>query len=201
MVQQVLNQLVEDLLVIIKKLLVLEMIVDESLEMIEDESLDLIKDETLKLDEILSRLSDVVVFSLLLTPLCCDDTHNVTPRVSALAGCDRLVSKPMVIEKKSEGKWIMKKEKRMISKDGIISEFHGYTPSKEEEEEEDEEEEEEEKKEESVKKGSKEASEMGSNSESSGYAASDNEVESDLKSTTMSEPKCKEMEDTCESGV
>ncbi|GKA28171.1 hypothetical protein Tco_0714339 [Tanacetum coccineum] len=36
--------------------------------------------------------------SLLLTPLCCDDIHDVTPRVSALAGCDRLVSKPMVIE-------------------------------------------------------------------------------------------------------
>ncbi|GKA18569.1 hypothetical protein Tco_0698484 [Tanacetum coccineum] len=28
--------------------------------------------------------------SLLLTPLCCDDIHDVTPRVSALAGCDRL---------------------------------------------------------------------------------------------------------------
>nr|GFC26458.1 hypothetical protein [Tanacetum cinerariifolium] len=26
--------------------------------------------------------------SLLLTLLCCDDTHDVTPRVSALAGCD-----------------------------------------------------------------------------------------------------------------
>ncbi|GJZ74428.1 hypothetical protein Tco_0638574 [Tanacetum coccineum] len=37
--------------------------------------------------------------SLLLTPLCCDDIHEVTPRVSALAGCDRLVSEPMVIEK------------------------------------------------------------------------------------------------------
>ncbi|GJY18563.1 putative reverse transcriptase domain-containing protein [Tanacetum coccineum] len=36
--------------------------------------------------------------SLLLTPLCCDDIHDVTPRVSALAGCDRLVSKPLVIE-------------------------------------------------------------------------------------------------------
>ncbi|GJX17657.1 hypothetical protein Tco_0218489 [Tanacetum coccineum] len=33
--------------------------------------------------------------SLLLTPLCCDDIHDVTPRVSALAGCDRLVSKPV----------------------------------------------------------------------------------------------------------
>ncbi|GKF83480.1 hypothetical protein Tco_0245136, partial [Tanacetum coccineum] len=26
--------------------------------------------------------------SLLLTPLCCDDIHDVTPRVSTLAGCD-----------------------------------------------------------------------------------------------------------------
>ncbi|GJS32492.1 hypothetical protein Tco_0530874 [Tanacetum coccineum] len=29
-------------------------------------------------------------FSLLLTSLCFDDTHDITPRVSALAGCDRL---------------------------------------------------------------------------------------------------------------
>ncbi|GJV45499.1 hypothetical protein Tco_1430035 [Tanacetum coccineum] len=36
--------------------------------------------------------------SLLLTPLCCDDIHDVMPRVSALAGCDRLVSEPLVIE-------------------------------------------------------------------------------------------------------
>ncbi|GJR49869.1 hypothetical protein Tco_1400390 [Tanacetum coccineum] len=64
-----------------------------------------------------------------------------------------------------------------------------------------EEEAEEEEKEESKKKGSKEASEIGSNSESSGYATSDNEVESDLESTVRSEPKCKEMEDTCESGI
>ncbi|GJU33503.1 putative reverse transcriptase domain-containing protein [Tanacetum coccineum] len=32
------------------------------------------------------------------TPSCCDDIHDVTPRVSALAGCDRLVSEPLVIE-------------------------------------------------------------------------------------------------------
>ncbi|GJV40565.1 hypothetical protein Tco_1419005 [Tanacetum coccineum] len=29
--------------------------------------------------------------SLLLTPLCCDDIHDVTPRVSALAGCESIV--------------------------------------------------------------------------------------------------------------
>nr|GEW47755.1 hypothetical protein [Tanacetum cinerariifolium] len=61
------------------------------------------------------------------------------------------------------------------------------------------EEEEEEEKEESKKKGSKEASKIRSNSESLGYAAFDNEVESDLESSTRSEPKCKEMEDTYES--
>ncbi|GKC85678.1 hypothetical protein Tco_1141395 [Tanacetum coccineum] len=46
-----------------------------------------------------------------------------------------------VIMRKLEGKWIMKKEMRMISKDGIISEFPGYTSSKEEKDEEEEEEE------------------------------------------------------------
>ncbi|GJZ77231.1 putative reverse transcriptase domain-containing protein [Tanacetum coccineum] len=78
----------------------------------------------------------------------------------------------------------MKKEMRMISKDGIISKFPGYTSSKEEEEEEDEEEEEEEDEE-----------------EPPGYAAIDNEVESDLESTTRSEPKCKKMEDTLSNNV
>nr|GEY57637.1 hypothetical protein [Tanacetum cinerariifolium] len=86
-----------------------------------------------------------------------------------------------LIMRKSKGKWIMKKEMRMISKDGKISEFPRYTSSKEEEEEEE--------KEESEKKGSKEASEMRSNSESSSYAASDNKVESDLESTARSKPK------------
>ncbi|GJT60521.1 hypothetical protein Tco_1004054 [Tanacetum coccineum] len=52
--------------------------------------------------------------------------------------------KEKLIMRKLEGKWIMKKEMRMISKDGTISEFPGYTSSKEKEEEEDEEEEEEE---------------------------------------------------------
>ncbi|GJU06924.1 hypothetical protein Tco_1123354 [Tanacetum coccineum] len=36
--------------------------------------------------------------SLLLTPLCCDDIHEVTPRVSALARCDILVTEPLVIK-------------------------------------------------------------------------------------------------------
>ncbi|GJX32520.1 putative reverse transcriptase domain-containing protein [Tanacetum coccineum] len=30
--------------------------------------------------------------------MCCDDAYHVTSRVSALAGCDRLVSEPLVIE-------------------------------------------------------------------------------------------------------
>ncbi|GJT98768.1 hypothetical protein Tco_1094286 [Tanacetum coccineum] len=99
-----------------------------------------------------------------------------------------------LIMRKLKGKWIMKKKMRMISKDGTISEFLGYTSSKEEEDEEEDEEE-------SEKKRSKEASGMGLNSEPPGYAAIDNEVESDLESTSRSEPKCKEMEDTCESVV
>ncbi|GKE55528.1 hypothetical protein Tco_1494713 [Tanacetum coccineum] len=106
--------------------------------------------------------------------------------------------------RKVEGKWIMKKEMRMISKDGTISEFPGYTSSNKEEEKEDEEEneeedekeDEEEEKEESEKKRSKEAAEIGSNSEPPGYASIDNEVESDPESTARSEPKCKDMEDT-----
>ncbi|GJR37636.1 putative reverse transcriptase domain-containing protein [Tanacetum coccineum] len=36
--------------------------------------------------------------SLLLTPLYCDDIHDVTPRVSALTGCNRLVSESLDIE-------------------------------------------------------------------------------------------------------
>ncbi|GJV63704.1 hypothetical protein Tco_1474532 [Tanacetum coccineum] len=44
-------------------------------------------------------LSYACIDSVLLTLLCCDDIHEVTPRVSALAGCDRLVSEPLVIEK------------------------------------------------------------------------------------------------------
>ncbi|GJS58988.1 hypothetical protein Tco_0653772 [Tanacetum coccineum] len=51
MIQQGLSQIVYDLLMIVKKQLVLEMIVDGSLEMIEDESLEMIIDETLKLDD------------------------------------------------------------------------------------------------------------------------------------------------------
>nr|GEU74674.1 hypothetical protein [Tanacetum cinerariifolium] len=41
--------------------------------------------------------------SLLLTPLCCDDIHLVTPRVSALAGCDNLVIKESLVKTKQKG--------------------------------------------------------------------------------------------------
>nr|GEU57429.1 hypothetical protein [Tanacetum cinerariifolium] len=82
------------------------------------------------------------------------------------------------------------------------SEFPGYTSFKGEEDKEEEEKmEEEEEKEESKKKGSEEALEIGSNSETPGYVAFDNEAELDLEFTARSEPKCKEMEDTCESSV
>ncbi|GJW81491.1 hypothetical protein Tco_0145466 [Tanacetum coccineum] len=49
MVQQGLNQLVKDLLMIVEKQWVLEMLVDESLDMIVDESLDMIVDESLNM--------------------------------------------------------------------------------------------------------------------------------------------------------
>ncbi|GJV37098.1 hypothetical protein Tco_1409575 [Tanacetum coccineum] len=41
--------------------------------------------KTITLVNVIYACSD----SLLLIPLCCDDIHDVTPRVSALAGCDR----------------------------------------------------------------------------------------------------------------
>nr|GEW04081.1 reverse transcriptase domain-containing protein [Tanacetum cinerariifolium] len=45
------------------------------------------------------------LFSLLLTPLCCDDTHDVTPRVSTLAGCNTLepIEEEPLEEPKEEG--------------------------------------------------------------------------------------------------
>ncbi|GJU10214.1 putative reverse transcriptase domain-containing protein [Tanacetum coccineum] len=42
--------------------------------------------------------------SLLLTPLCCDDIHDVTPRVSALAGCD-IASDPKTADPKTIDKY------------------------------------------------------------------------------------------------
>nr|GEU45020.1 putative reverse transcriptase domain-containing protein [Tanacetum cinerariifolium] len=109
--------------------------------------------------------------------------------------CDTFWEK--LIMRELEGEWTMQKEMRMISKDGTISKFPRFTSSKEEEnEEEDEGKEEEEEKEELEKKRSKEASKIGSNSKPPCYATIDNDVESDLESTTRSEPICKEIEDT-----
>ncbi|GJX07720.1 hypothetical protein Tco_0195652 [Tanacetum coccineum] len=118
----------------------------------------------------------------------------VTPRVSVLAGCDILVSEPLVIEKKQTIKEVDKKrhevETKMIAKDGTVSKsfgkFPGYTPSKEEEEE-------------PENKGSKEAPEKGPNYKFLSYAVSDSD--SDLESTAKSGPKCNELEDTCENRV
>ncbi|GKB36423.1 hypothetical protein Tco_0881365 [Tanacetum coccineum] len=81
--------------------------------------------------------------SLLLTPLCYDDIHDVMPRVSALAGCDRLVSEPLVIEKveekmtlkEADGKTVEEIETKIIAKDGIVTrvpgKFQGYETSEE----------------------------------------------------------------------
>ncbi|GJS72234.1 hypothetical protein Tco_0705075 [Tanacetum coccineum] len=44
--------------------------------------------ENTEVREILFLYCYAFSVSLLLTPLCCDDIHDVTPRVSALAGCD-----------------------------------------------------------------------------------------------------------------
>ncbi|GJT12517.1 hypothetical protein Tco_0859559, partial [Tanacetum coccineum] len=86
--------------------------------------------------------------SLLLTPLCCDDIHDVMPRVSALAGCDKFGIrafgyrelglyprriKEKLTKKQVGGKWILVREMTMISKDGEISEFPEYHSSGEEE--------------------------------------------------------------------
>ncbi|GJX41872.1 hypothetical protein Tco_0256862 [Tanacetum coccineum] len=46
------------------------------------------------------RWSHACSDSLLLTPLCCDDIHDVTPRVSALAGCDDHKSLQHILDQK-----------------------------------------------------------------------------------------------------
>ncbi|GJS90226.1 putative reverse transcriptase domain-containing protein [Tanacetum coccineum] len=97
-----------------------------------------------------------------------------------------------LIMRKLERKWIMKKEMRMILKDGAISEFPRYTSSKEEKEEEEEEEEEEEDEE-------KEEEEEEEEEEKEEQKIRDRRRH--LESTSWSEPKCKEMEDTGESAI
>nr|GEW76357.1 reverse transcriptase domain-containing protein [Tanacetum cinerariifolium] len=63
-------------------------------------------------------------FSLLLTPLCCDDTHDVAPRVSALARCDRLEEKK---EEEEENEELEKKGLNEASEIRLNSESPGYT--------------------------------------------------------------------------
>ncbi|GJR41082.1 retrovirus-related pol polyprotein from transposon TNT 1-94 [Tanacetum coccineum] len=69
--------------------------------------------------------------SLLLTPLCCDDIHDVKPRVSALAG----VKEKMTL-KEFDGQTVEEIETKIISKDGTITrvpgKFQGYETSEEE---------------------------------------------------------------------
>ncbi|GKA47638.1 hypothetical protein Tco_0740521 [Tanacetum coccineum] len=75
------------------------------------------------------------IVSLLLTPLCCDDIHDVTPRVSALAGCDRLRRREDDL-KVSGWKTFEEIETKIIAKDGTITrvpgKFQGYETSEEE---------------------------------------------------------------------
>nr|GEV80137.1 integrase, catalytic region, zinc finger, CCHC-type, peptidase aspartic, catalytic [Tanacetum cinerariifolium] len=87
--------------------------------------------------------------SLLLSPLCCDDIHDVTPYVFALVGCENLVSEPSYrevgshvsptrrkyrdsvafatrVEEKMtlnevDGKTVEKIETKIISKDGTVT--------------------------------------------------------------------------------
>ncbi|GJY25978.1 hypothetical protein Tco_0400704 [Tanacetum coccineum] len=65
--------------------------------------------------------------SLLLTPLCCDDIRDVTPRVSALAGCDRLVSEPLVIEKELN-KLTVKNRYPLPRIDDLFDQLRGACP-------------------------------------------------------------------------
>ncbi|GJZ23683.1 hypothetical protein Tco_0561142 [Tanacetum coccineum] len=67
----------------------------------------------------------------------------VAPRVSVLAGCDRLVSEPLVIEKEDDHKEpVMEWKTKVTTKDDIVikfpGKFHGYKLATEEEVEENE---------------------------------------------------------------
>ncbi|GJW15348.1 hypothetical protein Tco_0019481 [Tanacetum coccineum] len=48
----------------------------------------------------LKRIETTWLLFSIVTSMCCDDAYLVTPHVSALARCDRLVSEPLVIEKR-----------------------------------------------------------------------------------------------------
>ncbi|GJW37113.1 putative reverse transcriptase domain-containing protein [Tanacetum coccineum] len=89
--------------------------------------------------------------------------------------------------------WLIEEDNELERNEADIEE-----PIEDEEEEEPMEEKEEEAKEDSEKKG---LTEVGSNSKSPSYAAIEEEVGLDYESTTRSEPKCRELEDTCESEI
>ncbi|GJS07853.1 hypothetical protein Tco_0364649 [Tanacetum coccineum] len=113
----------------------------------------------------------------------------VTPRVPTLAGCDRLVSELMVIEKVKEwltiklvkGEDVLNIETIVTAKDGTITKFPGkfpkYKPTKEE----------------------KEIFKLKAIYENVIYDISDSD--SDLESTARSGPRDSEMEDTGGSGI
>ncbi|GJT79787.1 hypothetical protein Tco_1054129 [Tanacetum coccineum] len=82
-----------------------------------------------------------------------------------------------LIMRKSEVNWIMKKERRMILKDRQSLNFQDTHHLR--------------------KKRKKRMKKRRKKRKRKSYTASDNEVESNLESTARSEPKCKEMEDTC----
>ncbi|GJR16450.1 hypothetical protein Tco_0799102, partial [Tanacetum coccineum] len=74
--------------------------------------------------------------SLLLTPLCCDDINDVTPRVSALVGCDRyyMVTEHLMAQSGTD----LKMAKLVISspnhptsdiEDAFSSNFPDYIPA------------------------------------------------------------------------
>nr|GEV22178.1 hypothetical protein [Tanacetum cinerariifolium] len=68
--------------------------------------------------------------SLLLTPLCCDDIDDVTPRVFALAGCDRLVYTKSKEEHESHLKMnleLLKKEKFHVMPNKVEAKDDGWS--------------------------------------------------------------------------
>ncbi|GKA70868.1 hypothetical protein Tco_0777007 [Tanacetum coccineum] len=110
----------------------------------------------------------------------------VTPRVSALAGCDRLVSEPLVIEKTKGDRVVdrLSNARHGPAESGAArlsfpgvgggdGRFPRFTPLKEEGEE-------------PEKKGAKEAPKKGPKYEFLSYAVSDSD--SDLESTSRSGP-------------
>ncbi|GJV47407.1 hypothetical protein Tco_1437619 [Tanacetum coccineum] len=133
--------------------------------------------------------------------MCVDDAYHVMPRNSALVGCDRLVSEPLVIEneeklvirnpKEKEGVQTMKTKLKMISKNGSISEFLEYSTSREDSEEE----------EEPKKKRLKEVSVSDSNTLPPDYTSPNKETEMNMDSTARCETKPKELKSTCESSI